>query len=260
MLERASWYVAAAAAAALAVTLVSQGCQVTCTTNADCGDKSYCSLTSGDCLQARAVGFCKSIPESCPDVASPVCACDGKPYANECEAARAGASVAATGDCSTACGGPSKATCDDGKWCHYADGVCGTADALGSCDALPAMCDGTSSGLVCGCDGKTYPSRCDAESAGISVWVTGGCPCNAPFGSVTCADGEYCDFGMVGACLSANASGTCKPKPTSCPGVQSIVCGCDGKTYDNECKAGEAGASIAFAGSCPEMADAGDGG
>ncbi len=261
MLERAPWYVAAALSAAVAgVVLIGEGCQVACTSNADCGESSYCALSAAACLEARAVGFCKAIPDSCPDVASPVCACDGKPYANECEAARARVSVAATGDCSSACGGPNETTCADGKYCHYADGVCGTADALGTCDPFPDACDGTASGLVCGCDGKTYPSRCEAEAAGISVWLEGGCPCNAPFGTVACAAGEYCDFGMVGACLSANASGTCKPQPTSCPGVQSIVCGCDGKTYDNECQAAKAGASIALAGSCPDVADAGDGG
>src|SRR5690349_19060244 len=168
MLKRAQWLGAAAAlsivAAFAGTPFVAGGCQSTCATTADCGSSKYCSTAVGVCLSAQAVGFCQDVPTSCPDVVSPVCGCDGKQYQNQCLAAKARVSVSANGTCSIACGGPSALVCADATtYCHFADGACLTGNAAGTCD--PAKCEGGTPGIVCGCDGKTYASRCEAQAA-----------------------------------------------------------------------------------------------
>ena len=47
-------------------------------------------------------------------------------------------------------------------------------------------------------------------------------------------------------------------KPTSCPPSYSLVCGCDGVTYNNECLALQVGVNLAHSGQCVVDAD-GDG-
>src|SRR3954469_7475365 len=104
MLKRAHWFGAAAVALLASVVVANWGCQGTCATNADCSDDTYCSISVGVCLTPQPIGFCKALPDTCTDVAVPVCGCDGKQYANQCEAALSRASVAATGACAAPCG------------------------------------------------------------------------------------------------------------------------------------------------------------
>lgn len=78
--------------------------------------------------------------------------------------------------------------------------------------------------------------------------------------------GDACDDASVsclnnGDCFSANeycakepgdcaGSGTCKAMPEMCPYFWAPVCGCDGKTYGNNCAASSAGTSVNYQGEC----------
>jgi Kazal-type serine protease inhibitor domain len=256
MLKRAHGYAAAAALVIVAALglgpVAASGCQSTCSSNTDCGSSSYCSLANGVCDSANAVGFCMSVPSSCPATEDPVCGCDGKQYKNTCLAAQQRASISTTGTCSIACGGPAALTCTDTTtFCNFADGACVVGNAAGTCAPIPTSCASATSEIVCGCDGKTYPTRCDAQVAQVSVNTAGACPCGGN-GGVECATGEFCQI-PAGSCGNASASGTCADVPTakSCPTFPTPVCGCDGKTYLNACLAAAAQVSVGSTGACP---------
>jgi Kazal-type serine protease inhibitor domain len=251
MLKRAYWFGVAAAAALLGPLALAQwGCQGTCASNGDCSGGQYCSEAVGTCLSAQPLGFCKSLPTSCPSVNEAVCGCDGKQYANPCEAARAGVSAGNTGACTTTCGGASKVACPDSTtYCHFADGVCSAGNATGTCDPIPTTCAGAAAAPVCGCDGKTYASLCEAQLAGTSVAASGACACGGS-ANTPCETGKFCNL-AVGTCALANPSGACTVPPATCEAFSDPVCGCDGKTYDNACEAAKASISVVATGTCP---------
>lgn len=65
-----------------------------------CAEGSFCDFAIDDiCGFADASGTCAPIPESCDDVDSPVCGCNGEDYINRCRAAMAGTSVLHAGVC-----------------------------------------------------------------------------------------------------------------------------------------------------------------
>ena len=52
--------------------------------------------------------------------------------------------------------------------------------------------------------------------------------------------------------------GTCAPRPRLCPLVRIPVCGCDRRTYGNQCEAARAGVNVLHPGVCRFTADAGE--
>lgn len=70
-------------------------------------------------------------------------------------------------------------------------------------------------------------------------------------GGIPCAAGEWCDP-TPGQCGVADASGVCKKVGTVCTDQHLPVCGCDKKSYDNDCRRVVAKIGLDHAGACSE--------
>ena len=66
---------------------------------------------------------------------------------------------------------------------------------------------------------------------------------------ITCNSALYCQL-PAGQCSSPDTAGTCVKAPDFCMRVSRPVCGCNGKTYVNECEARKARVAIDQTGAC----------
>lgn len=158
-----------------------------------------------------------------------------------------------------ACIGSGAATeCEVGQFCRFFDTTCGAQGELGTCVPAPEACT-LEFQPVCGCDGVTYGNICNALSTSSSILNFFSCDelvhgkgqlCGGP-AEVPCVEGFFCKH-PVGDCGSRGAYGFCT-KITfgpSCSPTPGSVCGCDGETYQSNCRADAASASVFSAGAC----------
>jgi hypothetical protein len=71
-------------------------------------------------------------------------------------------------DALSACGAP----CPAGQYCNTPAGMCSGPGTCAPILMMPGLCNDV---VVCGCDGRQYPTPCDAERAGVSIAAIGPC-------------------------------------------------------------------------------------
>jgi hypothetical protein len=85
-----------------------------------------------------------------------------------------------------------------------------------------------------------------ASTAAEAVGVGKAC---GGFVGVQCNKGSFCQH-KTGTCFFADFSGTCVGVPRFCNHLFRPVCGCDGKTYSNDCARERAMVSKSHDGKC----------
>ncbi len=76
--------------------------------------------------------------------------------------------------------------------------------------------------------------------------------CGGP-DKITCNSALFCHL-PDGQCSAPDVAGTCAKAPDFCMRVSRPVCGCNGKTYQNECEARHAKVAIDTPGACKKTA------
>jgi Kazal-type serine protease inhibitor domain len=70
------------------------------------------------------------------------------------------------------------------------------------------------------------------------------------FAGFQCKRGLFCDFAPSARCGAADQTGTCARKPQFCTKIYKPVCGCNGKSYGNDCERRAAGVGKVKDGAC----------
>lgn len=74
--------------------------------------------------------------------------------------------------------------------------------------------------------------------------------CGGMMGGTCGVQGEFCYRTVEAQCGAADQTGVCRPRPQFCTQDYAPVCGCNGRTFSNECAANASGISAAYRGPC----------
>jgi hypothetical protein len=209
-------------------------------------------------------GVCVTVPRSCPRTWAPECGCDDQTYSNACLRQQARVALRHLGQCQPT---PPPPDAGGGKRCGpFPGGQCNSNQvcdihgclpgASGTCVRRPSACPSIYK-PVCGCDNRTYANDClRLRQTGVPLRHQGACGSTTPdagtglncgpYPKNQCATNNWCD---IHGCASTQL-GQCVPK-RPCAYTWAPVCGCDNKTYANDCiRLSQSGVPLRHTGQC----------